>query len=161
MGGTLVTKLAEDLGDAISGLVLVNPSYGTDRFDARFARYLTWAIKSRPAIGSDIKKQGVVEPAYDRTPIVAFVSLQEAWKVVNADLAKITAPIRYYHSTEDHVVEPLSGRLLHAGATSTTVEEIALPNSYHVATMDNDAETIFIGSVEFIRKHTRSKSEQD
>src|ERR1700704_4693025 len=36
MGGTLVTRLAEQKGDAIAGLILVNPSYATERFDARF-----------------------------------------------------------------------------------------------------------------------------
>jgi carboxylesterase len=154
MGGTLVTRLAEQKGDAIAGLVLVNPAYGTARFDAKFAPYITWLIKSRPSIGGDIKKPGVEEPANDRTPVVAFASLTKLWKVTVADLAKVTAPIRMYRSTEDHVVEPLSAKLLKAGATSTTVEEIMLDNSYHVATLDNDAPQIFAGSVEFF--HTRA-----
>ncbi|UQX87231.1 alpha/beta fold hydrolase [Jatrophihabitans telluris] len=159
MGATLVTKLAEDHGSAIAGLVLVNPAYGTLRKDAAFARYLTWAVKSRPGIGSDIKKVGEREPGYDRTPLKAFVSLQALWKIVVADLGKVSAPIRFYHSSEDHVVDDLSGRLLRAGATATTVEEITLADSYHVATMDNDAETIFAGSVDFIRQHTAASIE--
>jgi carboxylesterase len=150
MGGTLVTRLAEQKGDAIAGLVLVNPAYGTERFDARFAPYLTWLIKSRPSIGGDIKKPGVQEPANDRTPVVAFASLTKLWKVTLADLDKVTAPIRLYRSVEDHVVEPLSATLLKAGATATTVEEILLENSYHVATLDYDAPQIFDGSVQFI-----------
>jgi carboxylesterase len=158
MGATLVTRLAEQKGDAIAGLVLVNPSYGTERFDARFARYISWAVKSRPGIGGDIKKPGVVEPTVDRTPVAAFVSVQDLWKVTRADLGRITAPILMYRSREDHVVEPLSGRLLHAGATATTVREVVLENSYHVATLDNDAPTIFAGSVDFIRSLTPSPS---
>jgi carboxylesterase len=55
-----------------------------------------------------------------------------------------------YRSVEDHVVDPLSAELLKAGATSTAVEEIMLANSYHVATLDYDAEQIFAGSLEFI-----------
>lgn len=157
MGGTLVTKLAEDLGDAVAGLVLVNPAYGTLRKDADFACYLSKVFPSWKAIGGDIKKPGVVEPAYDRTPLRAFVSMQEMWRVVVADLAKVTAPVRFYHSPEDHIVDALSGRLLHAGATSTTVTEIELPDSYHVATLDNDAPTIFAGSVEFIREHAAAR----
>ena len=47
-------------------------------------------------------------------------------------------------------MEPLSGRLLQAGASATTVREVVLDNSYHVATLDNDAPTIFAGSVDFI-----------
>jgi carboxylesterase len=150
MGGTLVTRLAEQKGNAIAGLVLVNPSLGTERFDAKFAPFISWAVKSRPAIGGDIKKPGVVEPAYDRTPVVAFASLQKLWRVTLTDLGRVTAPILLYRSREDHVVEPLSARLLHAGATATTVREVPLENSYHVATLDNDAELIFKGSVDFI-----------
>jgi carboxylesterase len=151
MGGTLVTRLAEQYGSGVAGLVLVNPAYATERRDAGLAKYISWAIKSRPAIGGDIKKPGTAEPAYDRTPVPAFVSLQQLWRVTLAELAKVTAPVLLYRSREDHVVEPLSARLLVAGATATTVREVVLENSYHVATMDNDAEKIFAGSVEFIR----------
>jgi carboxylesterase len=154
MGGTLVTRLAEQHGDRIAGLVLVNPSYATERFDARLARYIGWAVRSRPGIGSDIKKPDTREPALNRTPVQAFASLQQLWKVTLADLPRVTAPILLFRSREDHVVEPLSARLLHAGATATTVREIVLEESYHVATLDNDAARIFDGSVEFIRSLT-------
>lgn len=151
MGGTLVTRLAEVKGRGVSGLVLVNPSYATTRFDARFARYIAWAVRSRPGIASDISKPGVVEPGYGRTPVRAFVSLQELWKVTVRDLGLVTAPVLLYRSRRDHVVEPLSAELLRSGATATNVHEVVLEDSFHVATMDNDAPTIFRGSVEFIR----------
>lgn len=160
MGGALVTRLAEDLAgqpsSKLGGLVLVNVAYGTMRRDASLARYLTWAVRSRPGIGSDIKKAGVTELSYARMPMRAFVSLQALWRLVIADLGKITVPILYFRSAEDHVVDALSGKLLHGGATSTTVREVSLPNSYHVATIDNDAELIFNGSVEFIQQHVRT-----
>lgn len=149
-GGTLVTRLAQTHSDDISGLVLVNPAYATKRFDARFAPYFSWAIRSRPAIGGDIKKPGVDESAAERTPVVAFASLQKLWKVTRADFASVRAPILLYRSRVDHVVDELSGQLLQAGAVNTTVREVILENSYHVATIDNDAPTIFAGSVDFI-----------
>ena len=157
LGGTLVTKLAEDLGDAIAGLVLVNPAYGTMRKDASAARYLSKVLSSWKPLAGDIKKPGVVEQSYNRTPLRAFVSLQDMWPVVVADLAKVTAPVLYYHSAADHIVDSLSGRLLHQGATSTTVTEIELPDSYHVATLDNDAPTIFAGSEKFIRERATAR----
>jgi carboxylesterase len=150
MGGTLVTRLAEQHPDAVAGLVLVNPAYGTRRFDAKFAPYISWAVKSRPAIGGDIKKPGVDEEAADRTPVVAFASLQKLWRTTVADLAAVRAPILMYRSREDHVVDDLSAELLKKGAVNTEVREVMLENSYHVATLDNDAPTIFEGSVEFI-----------
>jgi carboxylesterase len=86
--------------------------------------------------------------------VQAFASLQRLWKVTLADLSRVTAPILLFRSREDHVVEPLSGRLLQNGAVNTTVREVILEDSYHVATLDNDAPTIFEGSVEFIRSLT-------
>jgi len=154
MGGTLVTRLAEQKGDQIAGLVLVNPAYGTRRLDAKLAPYIAWAVRSRPSLGGDIKKPGVQEPADDRTPVIAFASLTKLWKLTVADLAKVTAPILMYRSVEDHVVDTLSAQLLKTGATSTTVQEVLLEDSYHVATLDNDAPRIFSGSVDFIRSRT-------
>jgi carboxylesterase len=150
MGGTLVTRLAEQHPDGIAGLVLVNPAYGTRRFDAKFAPYISWLVRSRPSVGGDIKKPGVMEPAADRTPTVAFASLQKLWKATVADLPAVRAPILMYRSREDHVVDDLSAQLLTAGAANTTVREVILENSYHVATLDHDAPQIFTGSVEFI-----------
>jgi carboxylesterase len=149
MGGTLVTRLAEL--HPVAGLVLVNPSYATERADARFARFVAPFVPSRPGIGSDIKKPGVTETAYDRTPVRAFASLQQLWKVVLDDLERVSCPVLLYRSAEDHVVEPLSAKLLQTRATRTAVREVVLENSYHVATLDNDAPAIFDGSVQFIR----------
>jgi carboxylesterase len=39
------------------------------------------------------------------------------------------------------------------------VREVILEDSYHVATLDNDAEQIFTGSVAFIREHTSTRSD--
>src|SRR6185312_10858322 len=113
----------------------------TERFDARFARYIGWLVSSRPGFGSDIKMPHEPTLGYDRTPVRAFASLH-----------RVSAPVLMFRSVEDHVVEPLSGRLLQAGATSTTVREVLLENSYHVATMDNDAQLIFDLSTEFIQE---------
>lgn len=154
MGATLALRLAQRHPASIRGLVLVNPSLATERFAARFARYLAWAVRSRAGIGNDIHKPAVTEQGYGRTPVAAFASLQQLWRVVLADLDTVRAPILLYRSREDHVVEPLSARLLQAGATSTTVREIILEHSYHVATLDYDAPQIFEGSVQFLRSLT-------
>ena len=139
MGGALVTRLAEQKGDKIAGLVLVNPSFGTAKVAEKLAPYVSWLVRSRPSIGGDIKKPGVEEPANDRTPVVAGASVVRLWKVVTTTSTN--------HRAGPHVPQQRgprrrrsSGRLLRRGATSTTVEEILLENSYHVATLDNDAD---------------------
>jgi len=40
--------------------------------------------------------------------------------------------------------------------SSTNITDIVLERSYHVATLDHDAELIFTSSVEFIEKVTAS-----
>lgn len=155
MGGTMVTRLAEQRPAEVAGLVLVNPSLGTDRKDIKYALPLLHRVlPSLKGIASDIRKPGVAETAYDRTPLKALHSLSVLWPQVAADLPKLTAPVLLFRSRVDHVVEPLSGRLLRAGAHSTEVTEVILEESYHVATLDHDAPAIFAGSLEFVRAHS-------
>ena len=111
-------------------------------------------VPSLAGIASDIRKPGVSELAYDRTPLKAMHSLSQLWPLVAADLGKLTAPVLLFRSRVDHVVEPLSGRLLRQGAAATEVTEVILEESYHVATLDNDAPVILAGSLEFVRTHT-------
>lgn len=153
MGGTLALRLAELRPDSVAGLVVVNASLASDRRDLKLVPTLSKVLPSVPAIGSDIKKPGMTELAYPRTPLKALASLQRAWPVVCADLHRITCPVLVFRSRIDHVVEPVSGRVLLKGLAGGTVEERILEDSYHVATLDNDAQTIFAGSLEFVQAH--------
>ena len=153
MGGTLVTRLAELAGDRVAGLIVVNPSYLTTRRDAKFAPLAKHVLKSQKSIGSDIKDPSVTtEGGYDRTPVVAFAELQKLWKQVRPRLGSITAPVLLFNSVDDHVVEPVNGQLLIEQARGTTVRQVMLPNSYHVATLDFDKQVIFERSVQFINQ---------
>jgi carboxylesterase len=153
MGGTLVLRLAEQRGEQVAGLVVVNASLASDRFDLKLVPLLSKVVASRPAIGSDIKKSGVTELAYPRTPLKPLASLTAAWPVVRADLHRISCPVLVYRSRVDHVVEPVSCRVLLEGLAGGHVEERVLEDSYHVATLDNDAPEIFEGSLAFVRTH--------
>ncbi|CAN5248237.1 alpha/beta fold hydrolase [soil metagenome] len=155
MGGTLTLRLAEQRGDELAGIVLVNPSLATERKDVALLPVLSKVLASRPGVANDIKKPGAREVAYDRLPLRAASSLQQLWALTRADLHLVRVPVLVFRSTEDHVVEPLSGRLLLAGVSGTDVQERLLEDSYHVATLDNDAETIFAGGTAWIRAHSR------
>ena len=152
MGGTLAIRLAEVHGDDVAGLVLVNPSLLTKRPDRFLLPVLRWVVPTWPGIASDIKKPGATELAYDKIPVKASYQLTRLWLTTRNDLAKVTQPVLIFRSREDHVVEPDSCEMFHAKASSTDVREVVLENSYHVATLDNDAPTIFEGSVEFVRE---------
>ncbi|MGI8693991.1 MAG: alpha/beta hydrolase [Geodermatophilaceae bacterium] len=155
MGGTLAIRLAEQHGADVAGLILVNPSLATERWDVKLLPVLSKVLGSRPGVANDIKKPGSREVAYDRLPLKAAHSLQQFWATTRADLAKIDQPILTFRSRVDHVVEPLSGRLLLEGVSSSDVEERILEDSYHVATLDNDAPAIHAGSVDWIAARSR------
>ena len=154
MGGTLTLRLAELRAADVAGIVVVNASLASERKDVKLAPLIAKVLPSMPGIGSDIKKPGMTELAYDRIPLKAVASLQKAWPEVCRDLSKITCPVLVYRSRVDHVVEPISGRTLLKGLAGGTVEERILEDSYHVATLDNDAPAIFEGSLEFVRAHS-------
>jgi len=156
MGGTLAIRLAEVRPDDVAALVLVNPSLLTRRLDAKLLPLLARLTPSWAPIGSDIKKPGVTELAYPKLPTRAVLGLRRLWTATRADLGRVTAPVLLYRSVTDHVVEPASGKALLAGVGSTDVTEVLLEDSYHVATLDNDAPTIFAGSVDWIRARTRA-----
>ncbi|GAA3521602.1 alpha/beta fold hydrolase [Nocardioides daeguensis] len=154
MGGALVLRLAADRADQVAGVMVVNPAVATRRLDVRLLPVLKHLVPSFPAIANDIKKPGIDEHGYTRTPLKAIHSLLQAWPSLRADLPRITAPLIYFRSAEDHVVDDASEPLVLDGIASTDVTRIALPESYHVATLDNDAPTIFAESAAFVERVT-------
>jgi carboxylesterase len=154
MGGGLALRLAEKHGDEIAGLILVNPSVKRNRPVEALIPPLSLVVPSMPGIASDIKREGADEVGYDRVPLKAARSLTHLWRAVAADLAEVTAPVLLFRSETDHVVHASSSALVLRSVSSRDVEEVVLHESYHVATLDNDAERIFEGSVAFIRRLT-------
>ena len=51
-------------------------------------------------------------------------------------------------------MDPSSAQIITSTVSSRDVTERMLENSYHVATLDNDAPTIFEESTEFVRRVT-------
>jgi carboxylesterase len=156
LGGCLALRLAELHGDAVSGLVLVNPSVTADTRLFVLAPVLKVFVPSLKGIASDIKKPGAREIGYSRIPVRAAATLPGLWRITQAHLGDVTQPVLVYKSTTDHVVGPASLRLLRAALPADQLEVRDCENSYHVATLDNDAEDIFTGSLEFVRAHSRA-----
>ena len=152
MGGTLALRLAELRPDDVAGLVLVNPSLLTQRLDAKLLPLLAKLTPSWAPIADDIKKPGVKELAYPKLPTRAMMNVRRLWGATRPDLHRITAPLLVFRSVEDHVVEPASVQVLLAGVRSADTTEVLLEDSYHVATLDNDAPRIFRESAQWIRE---------
>ena len=79
--------------------------------------------------------------------------------VTAASLASVTAPVLVFRSSVDHVVGPASMKILMAALPGTEVRR--LDDSYHVATLDNDAPEIFDGTLSFIQKHVSLDEKRD
>lgn len=150
MGGALTLRLAAKHGPEISGIVLVNPAlkvHGLAAYALPLARHLLATTKG---LAGDIAKGGGDEIGYDRVPLHAAHSMQKLFRLADAGLPQVTQPLLLLHSKEDHVVPPVDSARVLSRVSSTDVREIVLEQSYHVATLDHDAERIFQESHAFI-----------
>jgi len=159
MGGCLALRLAELRGHAVSGLVLVNPSVTAETKLFLLAPVMKLVVPTLKGVASDIKKPGITELAYDRVPVKAAASLPALWRITQQQLGQVTQPVRIYRSAADHVVGPANLEILRRTLPASQLEVIECPDSYHVATLDNDAEAIFAGSLDFVRSHSHAGKE--
>lgn len=147
MGGTLTLYMAEKYPD-VRGIILINAAVdipemaaGKDIKDIRFL----------DAIGSDIKKPGVVELAYEKTPVKSLAEIVDLMKNVKGELYKVTCPALLFVSDDDHVVPPNNAGMIYDGVLSRTKELVHMKESYHVATLDNDQPLIIEKTLQFIK----------
>ena len=152
MGGCLALRLAEQFGADVAGITVVNPAVMISDRRMLALPLLRRVLPSLEGIASDIAMPHIVEGGYDRTPLHALHSMVKMWHDVRANLHRIDQPLLLYRSEQDHVVDPSSARAILASISSTDVREVVLTRSYHVATMDYDAEEIFTGSSAFFRR---------
>lgn len=155
MGATLCLRLAQEHGDAVSGLAVVNPVVAHRDPRLRLLPVLKRVTPSLGAISGDIARRDSVEVAYDRTPLWALHSQLGLWAHVRADLPKLDQPLLIYRSRTDHVVDATSVPIITVGCRSLDVEVISLERSYHVATLDYEDELIFAGSTAMFRRLSR------
>ncbi|MFG6149142.1 alpha/beta hydrolase [Halobacillus sp. B23F22_1] len=153
MGGTLALHLAAKYED-IAGVIPINAAIDIPSMEniveTTDDRYIA-------AIGSDIKKAGVTELAYDKTPVASIEHLILMMTRVHDELAKIHCPILVIVSEEDHIVPPENSEMIFNTVLSEHKELIHLENSYHVATLDTDLDLITERSLEFFVMYSNTK----
>lgn len=152
MGGALALRLAAHHAPAVTGLVLVNPAVTFPRWQGHALRVLRHVVPSVRGVVSDIAMAGRRETGYPRVPLRAAWELRELLAHVRADLPRVTRPLLVLHSRVDHVVPPRDSRLVLASVASADVTERVLDDSYHVATLDHDAERIFQETDAFVAR---------
>jgi len=154
MGGSLTIWLATKHPE-IAGIVCINPvtQPQPDEVLDMVRGMVAEGEDCIPGIGSDIADPGAVGSSYPQTPLAPLLSLMDGLAGLQADLGAIDCPVLIMTSPNDHVVEPASSDHL-ADAVSGPVERITLERSYHVATLDYDAELIRQEAVAFAQKVT-------
>ncbi|MFJ4789298.1 alpha/beta hydrolase [Streptomyces sp. NPDC088794] len=150
MGGTLALRLAAKHGDAISGVIVVNPANKMHGAAAHALPVVRHLVPSTKGIASDIAKEGGEELGYDRVPLHAAYALRNLFRQVDRELPQVTQPLLLLRSPQDHVVPPADSARILGRVSSQDVTEILLEQSYHVATLDHDADRIFEESLAFI-----------
>lgn len=149
-GGGMALQLAAERRDRVAGVILVNPSVMNAPKDVVLVSVLKHVVPSVPGMANDIKKPGATDWLYPRIPLRATASLMAGRSRVRSYLPRVTAPIIFFRSVEDHMVDPKSARYITELVSSKEVTERRLANSYHFATLDNDAPQIFEESIGFV-----------
>ena len=148
MGGALTLRLASL--HQPTGIVLVNPLIHITGARRALIPLASRILATTPSVGGDIKKPGASEYAYDRTPLKATRSLLKLLADVQGRVRNVQAPLLLLHSVEDHVVPSSNSDWIFTRVGSESKREIVLHDSYHVATIDNDAPLIFDESLHFV-----------
>ncbi|HEY9292893.1 MAG TPA: alpha/beta fold hydrolase [Microlunatus sp.] len=138
------------------GLCLVNPALHNADPRLSMLPLLKLLTGSVAGISGDIAQPFADELAYNRTPLRALSSMLQLWDLTIAGLHRVDQPILLFRSQHDHVVGPASIRILRERVSSGDITEHQLQKSFHVATLDYDADFIFSESARFIGRVTAS-----
>lgn len=154
MGGTLTLWLASRHREKVAGIIPINALVLATTL-MKIAPLVGKIVRRVPGVGSDIKRQGVRELCYDKVPVLAVGELTRLLKEAKESLSRVSAPALVIASRVDHVVkEPDNAEHILRELGSREKELLWLENSYHVATLDDDAELIVERAAAFISKHS-------
>lgn len=150
LGGALVLRLAQEFPELVDKIILLNPAVLLDHPLEGVLPILCRLVPALPGVAGDIADPHAAEIAYTKTPLKAVSSMLDLFAEVRRDLPLVHQPILHFRSAQDHVVPKSSGTYVASRVTSSTYVDVHLPNSYHVATLDLDAQTIVDRSLDFL-----------
>jgi carboxylesterase len=156
MGGGMALHLAAKHPDVVRGVAAINPYVRNPQM--AFAPVGRLFARSRKGVGNDIKKPAQNEAPYERVPYTGIIQLNRMCKTVQGDLPTVRQPLLVFNATDDHVVPKDNAQYVMDHVGSADKELVTLPNSYHVATLDYDAETIQERVLEFARSCAARRS---
>lgn len=151
MGGAIALHLLQTEAQ-LAGGVLINPWVALRDARMRALPVLKWVVPSVSGVGNDIAKPRADERPYTRVPLKALASVLELQQAVRAHLPAVAQPLLVLTSAQDHVVDPADSQLIVEGVGSQDVEHVVLERSYHVATLDYDADDVIKRTLGFCHR---------
>ena len=109
-------------------------------------------VPSLGGVSGDIALPDVDRGGLRPHPLHAAWSIRLLWRDIQAHLDRVDQPLLIFKSVRDKVVDPSSLALIKKGVRSTDLTVVPLERSYHVATLDYDAELIFTTSSAFFHR---------
>lgn len=153
VGGALALRLAELRPDDVAGLVLVNVAVEVAHPARPLLPLLRHVVPAVPGVVNDIKRPGQDEVGYDRVPLRTVHSVvADGWPAVRADIAAVRGPVLVVRSREDHVIPASSSDWVVEHLTAPDVAQLWLEDSFHVATLDNDAALLQDACLDFVHR---------
>ena len=150
MGGMFALYFAAMRPELIRGIVPINACVFLEDPELSRLVFDENAPATIPGIGSDIKASGAKELVYPDVPVPPVKEFMALMRVTDDLLPTIETPVLMFQSTEDHVVPPENGPYIQGQLGSRYKQLARLENSYHVATLDNDAGYIAEQTIRFI-----------
>lgn len=154
MGGALALYLAATRGDHLAGIVLINPYVQEGNPLLKALPVLKWVVPAIPGVGNDIALPRADEKPYPKVPLKAVASVVAFQRRVRDALPSITVPTLVFTSRQDHVVDTGNSQIILDGISSADVERVWLERSYHVASLDYEADEIAERATAFITRVT-------
>jgi carboxylesterase len=155
MGGALTAALAQGHPE-LAGIVLINTPIAVPAELAQgIEEMLAGGVETIDSIGGDLADPDVDEVSYDATPLRSMLTMIIAGQDVRARLGEIRCPALVITSRQDHVVNPEDSDVL-ADELGGPVERLWLEKSFHVATIDYDADIVQAATVDFAQRVTAS-----
>jgi carboxylesterase len=149
MGAGLAIDLAARHPERVDGLVLINPYVRDPRL--ALAGVTRLFVRSVKGVGNDIKKPGQDEVCSERIPVRTLTQVHRLHKRAAQQLPSVRQPLLILRSDDDHTIDASNAKLIMERVGSAQKELLRLTNSYHVATLDYDADVITERTLAFIR----------
>jgi carboxylesterase len=155
MGGALTAALAQGHPE-LAGIVLINTPIAVPAELAQgIEEMLAGGVETIDSIGGDLADPDADEVSYEATPLRSMLTMIIAGQDVRARLGEIRCPALVITSRQDHVVNPADSDVL-ADELGGAVERLWLEKSFHVATIDYDADIVQAATVDFAQRVTAS-----